>query len=217
MPLGTACTRFCKPVAGQTTEIQPGLGLAGHSVPSIWPMDLSSLAFDHAPIGLAVLENRIIRRCNRHFGQMFRRPPAECENLSLAVFYASEEDFQVIGARVLAGLKEAGSYNDERVMRRDDGDLFWCRVRGTSLTPDNPFQRAIWSFADLSDERPLVELTQREREVAILTCRGMTSKEIGLELDLSYRTVEEYRARLLRKFGARKLAELVAKLSGMPL
>ena len=60
-------------------------------------------------------------------------------------------------------------------------------------------------------------LTQREREVAILTCRGLTSKEIGLELGLSYRTVEVYRARLLEKFQARKLAELVAKLSGMPL
>ncbi|MGR3518929.1 MAG: LuxR C-terminal-related transcriptional regulator, partial [Roseovarius sp.] len=91
------------------------------------------------------------------------------------------------------------------------------RVRGQSLTPDAPFTRGIWSFADLSDERPLVALTRREREVAILTCRGLTSKEIGLELGLSHRTIEVYRARLLEKFGARKLAELVAKLSGMPL
>nr|WP_106608478.1 helix-turn-helix transcriptional regulator [Shimia abyssi] len=178
---------------------------------------MDALAFDYAPVGLLVLENRIIRRCNRHFGEMFREDPKTCENLSLAEFYASEEDFQVMGERVMAGFLAAGRYNDERVMRRRGGELFWCRVRGTSLTPDNPFQRSIWSFADLSDERPLVELTQREREVAILTCRGLTSKEIGLELGLSYRTVEEYRARLLRKFSARKLAELVAKLSGMPL
>ncbi|WP_435141931.1 helix-turn-helix transcriptional regulator [Pseudopelagicola sp. nBUS_19] len=180
-------------------------------------MELDALAFEHAPIGLAVLENRIIRRCNRHFGDMFRRDPCDCKNVSLAAFYASEEDFQVIGARVLAGLQAEGRHSDERIMRRDDDELFWCRVRGTSLTPDNPFQRAIWTFADLSEERPLVALTQRERDVAMFTCRGMTSKEIALELKLSYRTVEEYRARLLRKFGARKLAELVAKLSGMPL
>ena len=62
-----------------------------------------------------------------------------------------------------------------------------------------------------------LKLTPREIEVCNLVKNGLTSKEIGLELDLSYRTVEEYRARLLRKFGARKLAELVAKLSGMPL
>lgn len=148
---------------------------------------------------------------------MFRLPPKDCEGVSLGEFYASEEDFQTIGERGLAIMRDTGRYHDERVMRRHDGDLFWCRVRGQSLTPENPFQRGIWSFADLSEERPIVELTQREREVAILTCRGLTSKEVGLDLGLSYRTVEEYRARLLRKFGARKLAELVAKLSGMPL
>ena len=180
-------------------------------------MNLDAIAFDHAPVGLAVLENRIIRRCNRAFGEMFREAPKDCEGVSLGEFYASEEDFQTIGERGLAVMRETGRYHDERVMRRRDGALFWCRVRGQSLTPENPFQRGIWSFADLSEERPIVELTQREREVAILTCRGLTSKEVGLELGLSYRTVEEYRARLLRKFGARKLAELVAKLSGMPL
>lgn len=180
-------------------------------------MDLAADAFEHAPIGLAILENRMIVRCNRAFGDMFMAPPEECANRSLADFYASEEDFQNFGAKVYAAIRKTGRYNDERVMRRRNDTLFWCRTRGQSTTPDNPFQKSIWSFADLSDDRPVVELTQREREVAILTCRGMTSKEVGLELQLSYRTVEEYRARLLKKFGARKLAELVAKLSGMPL
>lgn len=148
---------------------------------------------------------------------MFGRSPQDCNGKSIADFYASPEDFENFGEKVRRAMEETGQYNDERIMRRADGSLFWCRVRGRSLSPDNPFQSGVWTFADLSDERPVVALTQREREVAILTCRGMTSKEIGLELNLSYRTVEEYRARLLKKFGARKLAELVAKLSGMPL
>lgn len=180
-------------------------------------MELNALAFDHAPVGLCILENRIIRRCNLRFGEMFGANPAACETRPIEDFYASEKDFQTIGAKVYSAIRDTGRYNDERIMRRQDGTLFWCRVRGQSTTPNSPFQKSVWSFADLSDDRPIVELTQREREVAILTCRGLTSKEIGLELKLSYRTVEEYRARLLRKFGARKLAELVAKLSGMPL
>lgn len=180
-------------------------------------MELDAIAFEHAPIGLAVLENRTIVRCNQAFGQMFQAAPSDCAGRSLANFYASEKDFHSIGEKVYAAIRKTGRYNDERVMRRRDDTLFWCRARGQSTTPENPFQKSVWSFADLSDDRPMVELTQREREVAILTCRGLTSKEIGLELKLSYRTIEEYRARLLRKFRARKLAELVAKLSGMPL
>ena len=180
-------------------------------------MTQTDLAFNHAPVGLAVLESRIIRECNLQFAETFIGAPQDFTNVPLARFYPSIEDYRRIGERGLAAMRETGRYADERIMKRSDGTLFWCRVRGQSVTPDDPFRRGIWSFSDLSDERPLVSLTQREREVAILTCRGLTSKEIGLELGLSYRTIEVYRARLLEKFRARKLAELVAKLSGMPL
>lgn len=187
--------------------------LAGHNR----AMLIKEIAFDHAPVGLAMLENRVIRQCNLQFASTFGATPKSYVDVPLANFYPSIEDFRRIGARGLDAMQKTGCYSDERIMKRLDGTMFWCRARGQSLTPYDPFLRSIWSFTDLSDERPLVELTQREREVAIFTCKGMTSKEIGRELKLSYRTVEVYRARLLKKFKARKLAELVAKLSGMPL
>lgn len=180
-------------------------------------MNFTELGFEHAPVGLCMLENRIIRGCNRQFAETFEGDVDSFVDVPLAEFYVSQADYDSIGQRSLAALQETGRYADERIMQRRSGALFWCRVRGRSLTPEAPFQRGIWSFTDLSAERPVVELTQREREVAILTCRGLTSKEIGLELKLSYRTVEVYRARLLEKFQARKLAELVAKLAGMPM
>ena len=180
-------------------------------------MTLQDLAFEHAPTGLCILENRIIRACNRLFAEIFGGQPEDFDGVPLADFYPSIEDYRRIGERGLAQMRLTGRYQDERVMKRRDGSLFWCRARGQSLTPEDPFRQGVWSFADLSDDRPVVALTQREREVAILTCRGLTSKEIGRELNLSYRTIELYRARLLEKFQARKLAELVAKLSGMPL
>ena len=174
-------------------------------------------AFDFAPIGLCELENRIIRRCNRQFADTFGGETGGFADLPIAQLYPSRAEFERIGERGLEAMRETGVYQDERIMRRLDGDLFWCRVRGRSLTPQDPFRRGIWSFADLSDERPVVELTRRERQVAILTARGLSAKEVGLELGLSHRTVEGFRAQLLQKFRARNLAELVAKLSGMPL
>lgn len=185
-------------------------------------MPQTQLAFDYAPIGLAILENRIIRQCNLRFAETFGDgaappDPASFANVPLARFYPSIDEYRRIGEQGLCAMRKTGRYSDQRVMQRTSGTLFWCRVRGQSVTPEDPFRCGVWSFADLSDERPMVALTTREREVAILTCRGLTSKEIGQELSLSYRTIEVYRARLLDKFGARKLAELVAKLSGMPL
>ena len=46
-------------------------------------------------------------------------------------------------------------------MAKKGGALFWCRVRGHTLTPDDdPLRQAVWSFADLSDSRPVGELSR---------------------------------------------------------
>ncbi len=178
---------------------------------------MTDLAFDHAPVGLAVLEARTITRCNLQFADTFNGTPLDFLGQSIAALYPSQEDFNRIGKRLQQDDVRHGTYSDERIMRRSNGALFWCRVRGRSTSGSQPFATGVWSFADISDDRPVVALSPREREVAILTCRGLSAKEIGKELDLSYRTVETHRANLLVKFEARKLPELVAKLTGMPL
>ena len=178
--------------------------------------DLKLLAFEHAPIGLVVSRQRVIDCCNRHFGQVFGYEPKSLEGLSLATLYPSSEEFRRIGEIGLKQMRQTGYYSGERIMRRRDGALFWCRVRGQSLTPDDPFAHAIWSMADISDTRPIVALSKRERQVAMLLTEGRTSKEIALLLGISHRTVEAHRAKLNQKLEVRNSAECVARLSGIP-
>lgn len=52
-------------------------------------------------------------------------------------------------------------------------------------------------------------LTRREKEVMEHCVRGASTKETGLALGLSPRTVEDHRASLMRKLGARNVADLV--------
>ena len=52
-------------------------------------------------------------------------------------------------------------------------------------------------------------LTPREREVMDCVVRGLANKVIAMDLELSQRTVEIHRARVMEKMGARSLAELV--------
>lgn len=180
-------------------------------------MSLDQIAFENAPIGLALTENRIMRRVNPRFSEMFGGETSYFTDRSLRELYPTQDDFDRIAQVGVQAMRESGRYDDERIMRRLNGEQFWCRVRGQSLTPSDPFKRAVWSFSDLSEMRPVVIMTNREKEVASLTCQGMTSKEIGRALGVSHRTVEIHRARLMEKFDARKTAELVAKLSGMPI
>ena len=51
-------------------------------------------------------------------------------------------------------------------------------------------------------------LTDREREVLVLLARGLSSKDIASELDISTRTVESHRANLMRKLGVKSVALL---------
>ena len=55
----------------------------------------------------------------------------------------------------------------------------------------------------------LDQLTQREREVMQLVVAGKLNKQIADTLDISMKTVEAHRARVMEKMGARTLAELV--------
>ncbi len=55
----------------------------------------------------------------------------------------------------------------------------------------------------------LEQLTQREREVLDLVVAGKLNKQIADTLDISMKTVEAHRARVMEKMGARTLAELI--------
>lgn len=172
------------------------------------------LAFLHAPIGLVVTENRVIRDCNHAFAEMFGYVRSDLQNRVFSILYPTDAEFVNIRDRGVNSLRETNTYWDERIMARKDGSLFWCRVRGHSFTPDEPLMRAVWSFADLSGIRPYQELTRREREIVSYLADGLTSKEIAIKLDISHRTVEVYRAKLLKKFGVTNTSSLFQALGG---
>jgi len=175
------------------------------------------LAFDLAPVGLVLSRNRTIVDCNQHVCEMFGAAREQLVGQSFKVLYPSDAEYERIGARLIPILNASGVYSDDRIMKRMggrfQGETFWCHVTGRTLNRDIPHEAGIWSFEDLSSRRPVTaELTAREREVAAHLMGGLTSKEIGRALGISHRTVEVYRARLMRKYKASTTADLVHKL-----
>jgi PAS domain S-box-containing protein len=176
------------------------------------------LAFDMAPVGLALSSNRVIVDCNQHVCDMFGTSRDRLIGQSFQVLYPSVDEYERTGARIAPILNRNGTYADNRIMRRVDGrfkgEAFWCHVTGRALNQSAPHEAGIWSFEDLSATRPVrAELTAREREVAAYVMQGQTSKQIGKTLAISHRTVEIYRARLMRKYKASTTADLVHRLT----
>ncbi len=175
------------------------------------------LAFDLAPLGLVLSRNRTMVDCNQRVCEMFGAAREQLLGQSFQILYPSAAEYERTGARIAPLLNRHGSYADDRIMTRVDGrfkgETFWCHVTGRAVNREAPHESGIWSFEDLSARRPVkAELTPREREVAASLLDGLTSKEIGKLLAISHRTVEIYRARLMRKFKASTTADLVHKL-----
>ncbi len=182
---------------------------------ALLPIDYQTI-FQQAPVGMCVSRHRIIQAGNDALAKMFGYRPAELTGQSFLILYPTTDEFERTGARIVPIMNATGHYSDERIMKRANGELFWCHVTGRSLTHDDPHGTGIWTFEDLSAKRPVTaELTPREREIAALLVEGKTSKLIARQVGLSPRTVEMHRAKLMRKFAAATSSELVHRLVGV--
>ena len=186
--------------------------------PDTSPADIDyRLAFDLAPLGMALSHQRVMVDCNQALCDMFGATREQLLGQSFQLLYPSAAEYERTGARIAPILGRNGTYADDRVMKRLDGrfkgETFWCHVTGRALQRADPHEAGIWSFEDLSSRRAVrAELTPREREVAALLMDGLTSKEIGKALTISHRTVEIHRARLMRKYQAHSTPDLVHRL-----
>ena len=173
---------------------------------------LASFAFDEAPIGIMVLSDRRILRVNRQMEEIFGWKADDLEGQSIRVLYPTNVDFEKTGQRWHRWLEGQPRYEDERFMRRQNGEILWMKAIGRTLTPDEPFRMMVWTFEPVHDTKPSEALlTSKEREVVKRIVNGLTSKEAAIELGISPRTVEVHRSSIMRKLGVQNAAELVAK------
>jgi DNA-binding CsgD family transcriptional regulator len=182
---------------------------------SMSPLDYEDL-FRHLPVAVIVARERIMVDCNPRALELFRAERGDIVDQSFSKLYPQRKDFASIGRRLAPLIANRAVFNDDRIMRRIDGSHFWVTVCGYGYNRKRPFELAVWTFTDLSPGARQADvagtLTERERDVAALLVHGMTSKEIGKELNISPRTVDIHRASLMRKYGVRATADLIARL-----
>ena len=73
-------------------------------------------AFDLAPLGLCVSEQRVIQKCNRSFASMFGFRPADLSGRCLSLLYPSENEYKHIGERALTVMRLTYYASKERRM-----------------------------------------------------------------------------------------------------
>lgn len=174
----------------------------------------ASLAYDAAPTGIVLTEQRVIRTCNQTFARLLGYGVPDLLGQSFRILYGSDEEFESIRDIGLTVLQETGDYTDERLVRHRAGHGIWCRFRARTMVPHAPLERVVMSFAPIHEAEP-ISLSKRERQVLELMNRRLTSKEIAQRLELSPRTIEDVRGRLIKRFGVRRATDLLGRLRGL--
>ena len=106
--------------------------------------------------------------------------------------------------QMAVGAMQSGAVNFlEKPFREQD---LWDSIR-RAIDLDSQIRRRKMRRAGLEDR--LSKLTAGERDVLDLILGGKYNKEIAASLSLSVRTVEDRRARIMKKMDAKSVAELV--------
>ncbi|TCM49701.1 PAS domain S-box-containing protein [Rhizobium sp. PP-F2F-G48] len=173
---------------------------------------------DDMPVPLVHATYRIIRDCNSAFAELFGYATDELVGQSFSRLYPQITDFIRTGKLWQSQLGGGKTYYDERIMAGSHGLQFWCRVNGRSANAGDPFADAIYCFQTM--ERPVAAeleiLTGRQKQILTMIAQGKTNANIALETNLSRRTVESHRARMLKATGMKNSTELVAWFSSRP-
>ncbi|HEV7250609.1 MAG TPA: PAS and helix-turn-helix domain-containing protein [Shinella sp.] len=175
-------------------------------------------SLNEIPVPMVYATHRIIRDCNDSFAELFGYTRPDLIDRSFAVLYPKIADFIHTGKTWLEHLPGGRSYYDERIMMSVTGQRFWCQVTGKSFQHDDPFAHALYCFQRLNrpTTSPQLSLTERQRQILTLVSQGKTNARIADELDLSVRTVESHRARLMKITGCTNSAQLTSWFAHAP-
>lgn len=80
---------------------------------------------------------------------------------------------------------------------------------GGSFFSQELLQHLVGSLKTSRQEQPEDLLSDREKEILLLICKGLSNQEIGEQLFISKRTVDKHRANILEKTGCKNTASLV--------
>ena len=123
--------------------------------------------FDNAHVGIAMLRNRRIIKCNARIAEMFGySSPEELEGMQTLPLFQSEEQFEVIGRDAYAQLARQGWGTFEVEVRRRDGTSLWVMQTGRTLNPEDVLNSpSIWVYTDITQrKRALMDLQKSEEK-----------------------------------------------------
>ena len=120
---------------------------------------------ENVPVGVAFSGDGHYIQVNRCFAELFgcgRRD--ELIGASTAVTFLSEASYQEFAGQIGPALASQGHGELEWPMRAHDGQPFWGRVAGQTVTVPGFQRAAIWIIEDISERRAMLQALNEAKE-----------------------------------------------------
>ncbi len=139
------------------------------------------------PIGIGLVENRIIKRVNEAMKKMFRfDTEMDYVGKSSRIVYASDDDFQKIGDFIYNQFRIGKEAVLDTRFKRKDGTTFFGHLKVSTLYPPDPMQRATFTISDISWRKQAeVELLQKEKLQAAVEMAGAVCHEMNQPMQVA--------------------------------
>ena len=126
---------------------------------------------DAVPVGIGLLKDRHVVYCNQRLEQMFGFQPGGMVGRSTRVWYPDDAAYEAGGRKVYEIINQGEMYWRDEQLIRQDGSLFWARITGRLIDPQDPAKGVLGIMEDISAERATMEALRKAKEAAEATTR----------------------------------------------
>ncbi len=105
---------------------------------------------EQAGLGIALVQQRRVASCNQRFAELYGcGEPLDLIGSYTRDLYANADDFHALGQMAYPVMAEGRPFKIELPQRRRDGQVFWARLTGTLLDPQDSARGSVWMVDDI--------------------------------------------------------------------
>lgn len=124
---------------------------------------------ENASVGIVISRNGLLEVVGRQAAVMLGYSAGELQGRPARVLYASDADYERVGARVQAEFSAHGAFDADVCFNRKDGTPVWARVQGRAVQPHEMAGGTVWILEDITAAREAQAEHAWERTHDVLT------------------------------------------------
>ncbi|MEE8484809.1 MAG: PAS domain S-box protein, partial [Nitrospinota bacterium] len=115
------------------------------------------IIMENTGIGIVFTKDRKIVRTNKALEKMYGYSRKQIIGFDTSKFYSSREEYEKLGREGYSTIAKGKTFKGDLRMKRADGSLFWSRLIGRAVDPENLAKGSIWLVENVSERKKIEE------------------------------------------------------------